>query len=81
MKVVAQEGREPRSTIDYTKLAEFYNALEIGGAVEMDTVYNITNFKVALSRRGLVNQTDFTAFNKGGKTLVKRLTQATMSQE
>lgn len=81
MKVVPQEGRVPRTPIDYNKLAELYNALEIGGAVEMDPVYNITNFRQALCRRGLVTQVDFTAFNKGGKTLVKRGSQATMSQE
>lgn len=81
MKVVPQEGREPRTPIDYTKLAELYNALEIGGAVEMDLVYNITNFKEALARRGLVQQTDVNAFTLNGKTLVKRLSQAVMTQE
>jgi hypothetical protein len=81
MKVVAQEGRASRTPIDYTKLAELYNALEVGGAVEMDSVYNITNFKEALTRRGLVMQKDASAFNLNGKTLVKRLSMAVMTQE
>lgn len=81
MKVVSQEGRPQRTPIDYATLAEFYNALETGGAVEMDAVYNITNFKEALVRRGLVLNTDFTAFTHNGKTLVKRLSQAVMTQE
>lgn len=81
MKVVPQEGRPQRTPIDYTKLAELYNELEVGGAVEMDAVYNITNFKEALVRRGLALQTDVSAFNHNGKTLVKRLSQAVMTQE
>jgi len=81
MKVVPEEGRSPRTSIDYGKLAELYNALEIGGAVEMDPVYNITLFKDALARRGLVNLEDFSAFNKDGRTLVKRLTQAAMTKD
>lgn len=81
MKVVPQEDRSARIPIDYVKLAEYYNALEVGGAVEMDAVYNITLFKQALERRGVVETTDFTAFTKHGKTLVKRLTQADMTKE
>lgn len=81
MKVVPQESREPRNPIDYVELAKTYNALEIGGAVEMDAVYNITNFKEALCRRGLASNADFKAFNLNGKTLVKRLSQAAMTQE
>lgn len=81
MKVVAQESREPRTSIDYVELAKKYNALEVGGAVVLEPVYNITNFKAALERRGLASQTDFNAFNKGGETLVKRVSQAVMTQE
>jgi hypothetical protein len=80
MKVVEHEERTPNTPIDYSKLADFYNRLEIGGAVEMDQVYNITLFKQAIERRGL-GLGDFQAFNKGGKTLVKRLTQALMSKD
>lgn len=81
MKVVPKEGRSARTPIDYEKLADFYNALEVGGAVEMDAVYNITLFKEALERRSVVSETDFSAFNKDGKTLVKRLTQAAMTKD
>lgn len=81
MKVVEKAGHAPRTPIDYAKLAEFYNALEVGGAVEMDAVYNITNFKEALGRRGLALKTDVDAFSHSGKTLVKRLSQAVMTQE
>lgn len=81
MKVVPKEGREPRASIDYKKLAELYNSLEVGGAVEMEPVYNITLFKDALGRRGVVLDTDFSAFNKDGITLVKRLSMAAMTQE
>lgn len=82
MKVVPNEGRTPLVPIDYVKLAEFYNGLEVGGAVEMDEkVYNITLFKQALGRRGVVSEVDFHAFNKDGKTLVKRLTLVDMTKE
>lgn len=81
MKVVEKAGHAPRTPIDYVTLAEFYNALEVGGAVEMDAVYNITNFKEALGRRGLVLKKDVDAFSHSGKTLVKRLSQAVMTQE
>ena len=81
MKVVEKAGHATRTPIDYATLAEFYNALEVGGAVEMDAVYNITNFKEALGRRGLVHGTDVSAFSHSGKTLVKRLSQAVMTQE
>lgn len=60
--------------IDYAALATHYNALQIGGAVVMDKVYNITLFKRALERRGVVHNTDFQAYNADGKTYVKRLT-------
>lgn len=82
MKVVSNEERTPLVPIDYAKLADFYNSSEVGGAVEMDEqVYNITLFKKALSRRGVVSEVDFHAFNKGGKTLVKRLTLVEMTKE
>ncbi|QBJ04520.1 hypothetical protein HOV23_gp053 [Pseudomonas phage Lana] len=82
MKVVKEEVGPTRTPIDYNKLADFYNSAEIGGAVEMDEqVYNITLFKKALSRRDLELDVDFTAFNKDGKTLVKRLSQARMTKD
>lgn len=81
MKVVPQESREPRTPIDYVELAKAYNALEIGGAVVLPSVYNITNFRQRLIHRGLENQVDFTVFNKGGETLVKRGSLAVMTQE
>jgi hypothetical protein len=81
MKVVKEEVGSPRIAIDYNKLAEYYNTAEIEGAVEMDEVYNITLFKKALTRRGLELDVDFSAFNKDGKTLVKRLSQALMTKD
>lgn len=82
MKVVKEEVGSPRTPIDYNKLADYYNSAEIGGAVQMDEpVYNITLFKKAISRRGLVLDVDYTAFNKDGKTLVKRLSQALMTKD
>ena len=64
--------------IDYAELAKHYNTLQIDGAVVMDKVYNITLFKRALARRGVVIDTDFQAYNANGKTYVKRLTATRM---
>lgn len=81
MKTVQHEERSPLVPIEYNKLADLYNRLEVGGAVQMDKVYNITLFKKALARRGVVIDTDCSAFNKDGKTLVKRLSQAVMTKD
>ena len=82
MKIVNNEERSPMQRIDYSKLADLYNRLENGGAVEMDEqVYNITLFKKHLARRGVVIGTDFEAFNRDGKTVVKRLTQVAMTKD
>jgi hypothetical protein len=81
MKVVEHEERTPNTPIDYNKLADYYNRLEIGGAVEMDQVYNITLFKEAVERRGIRREVDFLAFNRDGKTIVKRESQAPMNKD
>lgn len=66
--------------IDYAKLADYYNQNEIGEAVSMDQVYNISIFKESLERRGLVRDQDFVAYTTGGKTFVKRLTSVPMTK-
>jgi hypothetical protein len=81
MKVVNEGAPNQRTQIDYNKLADFYNSAEIEGAVETDEVYNITLFKKRLQNRGLVLDVDFTAFNKDGKTFVKRLSEALMTKD
>lgn len=81
MKVVNEGAPSALNKIDYNKLADYYNSAEVEGAVEMDEVYNITLFKKALERRGLTLDEDFSAFNKDGKTFVKRLSQASMTKD
>lgn len=83
MKVVKEEDiGTPRVAIDYNKLADFYNASQVGAGIETDEeVYNITLFKRALNRRGLKVNEDFSAFNKDGKTFVKRLSEALMTKD
>ena len=80
MRVVKHEERQPLARIDYDKIADNYNRLEVGGAVIIDKVYNITLFKQHLERRGLSSNTDFYAFNKGDETCIKRLSQACMTK-
>lgn len=71
---------KPRVKIDYVKLAQYYNLAQIGGAIAMDTVYNISLFKEAVGERGVMNGLDFEAYNSNGKTYVKRLTGQTMEE-
>ena len=84
MKIVSEEDAKPkeRKTVDYNLLADYYNRCGVGDAVEMDQVKNVSLFKKALSNfRGLVLDVDFQAFNKDGKTYVKRLTMARMTKD
>ena len=83
MKIVSNtDAPKERKTIDYSLLADHYNRCEVGGAVEMDKVSNVSLFKKTMGNyRGLTADVDFQAYNKGGKTYVKRLTMARMSKD
>lgn len=72
---------KPLQQVDYTKLVTYYNNLEIGQAVKLDKVSNITLFKNALSRRGVKVGTDAQAFTHGDHTFVKRLTTVEMKKD
>jgi len=75
----AVKNHSQQNTIDYDKLAKLYDKAEIGQAVELDRVYNITIFKSILNKRyGLEHDVDFNAYNVGDKTYVKRNTEANM---
>lgn len=51
--------------IDYNEIADWYNfKVPVGGALKREKVYNITLFKHAIARRGLIVNRDFTATNK-----------------
>ena len=83
MKIVSKRDAKPKEkkTVDYKKLAEFYNRCEVDEAVELEKSYNVTLFKKSLSLRGLTPDIDFQAYNKGEKCYVKRLTLAPMSKD
>lgn len=82
MKVVTKaDAKKERERIDYNAIADFYNTLQIGDALQIKQVYNITLFRRALSNRGVVLNTDFDAFGKDGNTLVKRLSAARMTKD
>lgn len=83
MKIVSDKDAKPkgRKTVDYAKLADYYNRCELGEAVEMDKVSNVSLLKNALNNRGIASDTDFQAFNKDGNTYVKRLTMVCMSKD
>lgn len=82
MKVVTKEdAQKERERIDYSAIADFYNRLQIGEALQIEPVYNITLFRQRLAKRGVEADKDFEAFGKNGKTLVKRLSAARMSKE
>lgn len=70
---------KPMQPIDYGKLAMLYNQIdEIDGYVELDQVYNITLFKQALERRGVVSGKDFIALNRKPYTYVIKKTLNSM---
>lgn len=83
MKIVSEKdaGPKERNVVDYAKLADYYNRCEVGQAVELDKVNNVTLFKRSLDLRGIKRATDYQAFNKDGKTYVKRLTQVRMTKD
>lgn len=83
MKVVKNaDAQKERERIDYAAIATFYNNnLQVGEALQIEPVYNITLFRRALNGRGVTSGKDFEAFGKGGKTLVKRLSMARMSKD
>lgn len=83
MKIVSKADAVPRErkTVDYVRLADYYNRCGLGDAVELDMVYNVTLFKKSLNLRGIESGVDFHAYNKDGKTYVKRLTMVRMSKD
>lgn len=82
MKVVTKEdAQKERERIDYSAIADFYNRLQVGEALQIEAVYNITLFRKRIVKRGLKADVDFEAFGKNGKTLVKRLSTARMSKD
>lgn len=81
MKVVNKEAaQKERERIDYNAIADFYNRLQVGEALQIEPVYNITLFRRALANRGVKIDVDFDAFGKGGKTLIKRVSMARMTK-
>lgn len=82
MKVVTKEAAQKgRERIDYQAIADFFNRLPVGDALQIEPVYNITLFRRALSNRGVELGKDFDAFGKNGMTLVKRLSTARMTKD
>lgn len=78
MKIATSPPRG-RTRIDYVEMARLYNALPIGGAVEMDTkVSNITVFTKTVEGYGLKKGTDFIARSNGENTYVIKKSQTTM---
>jgi hypothetical protein len=83
MKIVSDQASGPkeRKTVDYGKLADYYNRCEDGDAVELEKVYNITLFRRSLDLRGITQGVDYQAFNKDGKTYVKRISKVRMTKD
>lgn len=69
---------QSQAFIDYGALTKKYNELEMTAGLQLEKVYNITLFKRALERRGLIHGEDFHAYNKNGSTYVQRLTEKRM---
>lgn len=65
--------------IDYGDIARRYNELEKGCALRIPRVYNITHFRAALERRGLLHRADFKASVKGRQCIIKKLSDARMN--
>ncbi len=82
MKAVTavESTQTKRVVVDYAKLADLYNSSVIGGGVELENISNITLFRKRLEARGITSGTDFEAFTKDGKTVVKRLSETKMSR-
>lgn len=68
-----------QSRTNYADVAVSYNSLELGEAVRLKRVTNITNFKKALERRGIKENTDFKAFHRGKHCVLRRFTRKKMT--
>lgn len=80
VKAVQSVAHRTHDSIDYAKLSTMYNESAVGDGVELDKVYNITLFKKALERRGVIVGKDVEAFSSGDVTIVKRISTAAMSR-
>lgn len=74
------EAPKPFRSIDYDEIVKAYNDMAVGSVIRRERVSNITLFKQALSRRGVVEGVDFKAYNLDGYTFVERLNQNVMTR-
>lgn len=63
---------------DWARIAEGYNALEIGHALRLPCANNITKFKQSIVSRGLIVRLDVKVYNRGRVCYVERLTSNKM---
>ncbi|MBC7198169.1 MAG: hypothetical protein H5U32_02860 [Pseudomonas balearica] len=77
-QVAETDAPAPVKRIDYSALAEHYNALEVGKTLKLDQVYNITLFRQALVRRGLGDE-DVEVYQRKGNCFITRKTETLMA--
>jgi len=72
MEILDQGADAPSAKVrlDYGKIAEAYNSLQVGQMLKLDPVYNITAFRRSLERR--LDKANFEAFHRGGHCFLKR---------
>lgn len=76
MEILEQQAPNPLQRIDYRKIAETYNSMEVGKVMRLESVYNITAFRRSLERR--LPAGNFDAYQRGKKCFIKRITSVPM---
>ena len=66
----------PVARIDYRKIAEKFNTMEVGDTLRLDKVYNVTAFRRHLERRTAKGA--LSVHQRHGKCFVKRLSDTPM---
>lgn len=77
---MAEEMKRAPHWFNYRALADKYNQLKVGENLRMRRFSNITNFKQAMTRRGLEEGVDYEAFSRRQNSFVKRLSSIEMGE-
>lgn len=72
-----EEVPAPSKRYDYAAIAKAYNSMDVGRALRLERVYNITSFRQTLERRGVTGE-DAQVYQRGNHCFIKRLTDTEM---
>jgi len=74
---VDQDAPTPVKRNDYGVIADRYNEIEVGQALRMSKVYNITLFRRTLARFGL-SPADTSVYQRGGHCFIQKKSETQM---